>query len=511
MHDHDISLPPFPHDPDPAMGVCVADGYGIRIQVRNRHLVVADGFGSHRRERRFHKATSGLRSLVVIGHTGYLTFEALRWLTDAGVGYLQLDGDGTVLATTTTQGLNKATLRRAQALAATNPAGIEITRRILTRKVDGQARVAQTLGRPAIADTIQSHIGQLAQAAALDTLRLAEAQAAALYWQAWSNEPVRFVQAHRARIPAHWTRFGARSSPITSNPRRAANPANALLNYLYALLEAETILACHTIGLDPGIGILHTDQDARPSLALDLMEAARPEVDSYLLDLLRGHVFRAGDFHETRRGVCRILPPLTHHLAHTTTAWANAIAPIAEDVARELLDPPSAGSALPTLLTQRNRSRGRAEVRRRSSTRTVSPETPPANCRDCGLTVERGRQRCLDCNQAFQAQRVAQLYREAVATVAELRKTGADPLHGGEAAQRRGRQVEAQNALSRAWDRDNERPDPSVFAGEILPHLADISLGDLQAATGLSLGYCSLIRRGLKTPHPRHWEALRAL
>jgi hypothetical protein len=96
-----------------------------------------------------------------------------------------------------------------------------------------------------------------------------------------------------------------------------------------------------------------------------------------------------------------------------------------------------------------------------------------------------------------------------VATVAQLREAGADPLHGGDAAIRRGQRVEAQNALSRAWDRDNERPGPTVFAAEILPRLAGISLGDLEAATGLSRGYCSLIRRGLKTPHPRHWNALR--
>jgi hypothetical protein len=29
----------------------------------------------------------------------------------------------------------------------------------------------------------------------------------------------------------------------------------------------------------------------------------------------------------------------------------------------------------------------------------------------------------------------------------------------------------------------------------------------LRAATGLSLRYVSLIRRGERTPHPRHWQA----
>jgi hypothetical protein len=33
----------------------------------------------------------------------------------------------------------------------------------------------------------------------------------------------------------------------------------------------------------------------------------------------------------------------------------------------------------------------------------------------------------------------------------------------------------------------------------------------LLRATGLSRTYCGMIRRGVQIPHPRHWEALRAL
>jgi hypothetical protein len=56
---------------------------------------------------------------------------------------------------------------------------------------------------------------------------------------------------------------GARTSPISGKQRHAANPANALLNYAYALLEAETTLALHASGLDPALGIWHTDERHR--------------------------------------------------------------------------------------------------------------------------------------------------------------------------------------------------------------------------------------------------------
>jgi CRISPR-associated endonuclease Cas1 len=103
--------------------------------------------------------------------------------------------------------------------------------------------------------------------------------------------------------------FGARTSPLTASPRSAANPANALLNYLYGILEAKARIAILSIGLDSGMGVLHADLKACDSLALDVMEPIRPEVDRFVLELLRSHTFAAGEFFETRQGVCRVLPP----------------------------------------------------------------------------------------------------------------------------------------------------------------------------------------------------------
>ncbi|MGO9820078.1 MAG: hypothetical protein ACLPTJ_05420 [Solirubrobacteraceae bacterium] len=59
----------------------------------------------------------------------------------------------------------------------------------------------------------------------------------------------------------------------------------------------------------------------------------------------------------------------------------------------------------------------------------------------------------------------------------------------------------------REWT--GQRPDPAIFAAEILPGLRRKTIGELVAATGLSEHYCSLIRLGKKVPHPRHWVALR--
>ncbi len=67
-------------------------------------------------------------------------------------------------------------------------------------------------------------------------------------------------------------------------------------------------------------------------------------------------------------------------------------------------------------------------------------------------------------------------------------------------------------ALDQAWNAEHPvKPDPRIFRDEILPELTNVSLGEMAAATGLSKAQCSAIRRGLKVPHPRHWESLAGL
>jgi hypothetical protein len=63
---------------------------------------------------------------------------------------------------------------------------------------------------------------------------------------------------------------------------------------------------------------------------------------------------------------------------------------------------------------------------------------------------------------------------------------------------------------AREWDeRYGKLTDLSVFGREILV-IQGVPLSQLVRATGLSLRYVSL-RRGEKTPHPRHWQALIAV
>jgi hypothetical protein len=404
-------------------------------------------------------------------------------------------------------------LRRTQALAADTPAGIEIARDILTAKMQGQlALLGELPGGAQAREPVQCSLQELETAATLDALLAAEASAAVAFWQAWSTLSIPFPHRDVRNLPEHWLTFGQRASLVTGGPRAATNPANAILNYAYSLLEAETVLACHAVGLDPGLGIFHTDRRDRASLALDIMEAARPAVDAYVLGLLRQRTLSARDFVETREGACRINPRFAEELADTCEVWRCHVAPVVEHVAHTLAGYSS--STLPSLtpLTRRNHKRawdGRLPDRRRRRSRSDFARLP-STCRECGSPLDdRRRQYCDECRAHRFAEHGPAGRQRAGEVLAQLRSEQRDPAHGGRAAELRGRKNAAHQAAVRDWK--GEMPDPEVFRAEILPGLRRVPIAELMAATGLSEHYCSLIRLGKKTPHARHWEALRGL
>jgi CRISPR-associated endonuclease Cas1 len=363
--------------------VCVVEGYDVRIHVRHGRLNIEDGIGERRR-RTYGRATAGISRIVIIGHAGVITLEAVRWCTDLGISLLHIDRDGRVLASSAVEG-GDSRLRRSQALAPTTETGVEVSRELLRAKLDGQARVLNQL-RPAteIVEAFAEAAGALEAAQTIEHLIWAERDAALAYWTAWATVPIRFRASEAARLPEHWFAFGQRGSPLTSSPRLAVNPANALLNYLYALLEAETRIASLAVGLDPALGIVHTDYRQRDSFVLDLMEAVRPDVDQLVLDLLQTRIFKAADFAETRRGVCRVVAPLVHELASTTLLWRTLISPVCERVAHLLAESPgSRVNRTPTPLTS---ARRRAANPRRRRETTRKPRALPS-CRSCGQPV----------------------------------------------------------------------------------------------------------------------------
>ena len=336
----------------------------------------------------------------------------------------------------------------------------------------------------------------------IEVVRLIEAQAAKLYWQAWSDVPVRWPRKDELRVPEHWKRFGSRISPLTHRPRLASSPPNALLNLLYALLESESRLSAAAMGLDPGIGLLHVDTPNRDSLACDVMEPIRPKCDAFLLNWLQSEPLRRSDFWEDRNGNCRIASSLAIKLCETLDTWRRLVAPVAEYVAQQTWSSiskrasMSARQPIATRLTQRNKR----EVKG-SDVPPVKAPKPENVCRGCGANTRRGRL-CPQCGREVSREKLI-----------ELAKIGRVAARSPESRKKHSETQRRHEAAKRAW-RSSPKPawlNEDTYREKIQPRLAGITISALASTLGVSIPYAALVRAGRHRPHPRHWRALARL
>lgn len=490
-------LPSSRKSPIPKSGVLTIQGFGVRLRMRSGHLEIEDGVGPERRKIRLSRVGHGLRRLTMIGSDGYVTFEALRWLADQGAAFVMLDRRGKVVAVTGPVSPSDARLRRAQSLALGNGTALRISKELIRQKLEGQAAlVRDMLHNCAVSTAIERFREQVSEAASIENARIAEAQAAKLYWQAWSDLPVFWPRKDERRVPEHWKRFGSRVSPLTHSPRLAANPPNAILNLLYSVVEAESRLAAVAMGLDPGIGLLHVDTPNRDSLACDLQEPIRAGVDAFLLNWLQSEPFRKADFFEDRNGNCRLSSALAIKLCETADTWRKLVAPVAEHVAKEIwASIPKSSSTLArrtlaTRLTQRNKR----EVKGSDVPAVTLPKVEH-HCRDCGAQIPSDRERCARCSKRvtrvnFRAGRQAAQRPESLA-----KRSATQRMH---------------KQAIRYW-KLSDLPDwltRDVYVKKVQPLLASMAKSRILSALGVSEPYSSAIQAGKRVPHPRHWQAL---
>ena len=246
------------------------------------------------RETRLRAPLIRLSGIVVFGRVTVTPFliqrcaedgRSLVWLTTTGRFMARVEGAtrGNVL------------LRRAQHLAlsdATRPR--EIARQIVAAKIQNSrnvllrgARDAGDTGRAEAltraAARLATSLEQLRTARTLDEVRGVEGEAAHSYFSG-------FWQMVRA---------GDEFSTSGRSRRPPRDRLNAVLSFLYALVQNECASALEGVGLDPQIGFLHALRPGKPALALDLMEELRPALaDRLALALVNRRQLQADHFEE---------------------------------------------------------------------------------------------------------------------------------------------------------------------------------------------------------------------
>lgn len=148
-----------------------------------------------------------------------------------------------------------------------SPAALTICRAIVEAKVTKQVVVLQRFARREHAE-----VAAEAVAAIQNTMRLLPE----------ATTPSEVMGLEGAAAAAYFPALGALLPPDLQFVTRSRQPpldvANSALSFLYTVLLGECVTALYAAGLDPGIGILHGDDERRPSLALDLVEELRPMV-----------------------------------------------------------------------------------------------------------------------------------------------------------------------------------------------------------------------------------------
>jgi CRISPR-associated endonuclease Cas1 len=260
--------------------------------------------------------------IIWLDAKGSLSYDAICWCRDHEIRVTMVDSYGNLIATLAADDGADAKLRRAQYLAESTGQDVVIARELVRRKLAGQrATIAAHPELPdgsRATDALDMALSWLTlpdatpYLSSLDGLRVYEGRCARAYFGAWAGLPLSWGKGERKRVPPHWLTCRERTSPLApnSNGRHAVDPANAILNYAYAVLESQTRACLAARGFDLSCGFLHSDKPGRDSLVYDLMECERGTTDGLVLDFLGRTTFHAGDFTRVTDGSCRLHPQL---------------------------------------------------------------------------------------------------------------------------------------------------------------------------------------------------------
>lgn len=178
-----------------------------------------------------------------------------------------------------------STIRRKQLFLQEIPFGLQLVKEWLVEKMDNQLRVLKKLEanrrdeekRAIIKDALQKIEKQKANVMSIkhsetvnnvrNTLLGYEGTAGRVYFKTLGNLiPEKYAFEVRSRNPA-------------------MDPFNCMLNYAYGILYSSVEKACIIAGLDPYIGIMHTDNYNKKALVYDMVEMYRGYMDEIIFRL----------------------------------------------------------------------------------------------------------------------------------------------------------------------------------------------------------------------------------
>jgi CRISPR-associated endonuclease Cas1 len=266
----------------------------------------------------------------VLERAGSITFDVLAWLAEQDVPLFQVDYRGRVVTAFSGTGYAaNPRLMQAQLAASADPTRkLALASWFIQEKLIRSAQVLREFVpdspiRAASIDQLKIDAELLARkpVKTIGHLLGVEGRGAKAYFQAWHDLPIKWQGIGRHPIPPEWYRVGPRSSAKKpNNNKRATHPVHAMLNYAYAVLEGQVRIELVRAGFDATIGVLHSMQQDRPALVMDVLEPVRTLADRGVLKFVQHQVFAPADFAMTPEGVVRLHPQLARRVVDLVSA-----------------------------------------------------------------------------------------------------------------------------------------------------------------------------------------------
>jgi len=223
-----------------------------------------------------------IRDLLVFGHPS-ISASALRALVDHGISATIANNGGRdrVRLLTADSDPDPESVVAQVAAAQDESHRLALARRLIGAKVHNHGVLTAALARSGrLARDHSEALLQIAdrcrQAASVETLLGLEGSAAARWYEAFGS------------LVPRWCGFRVRVAPD------AEDPANILLNLCHSTIYRLVGTAIRSVGLVPGLGLLHRPSPGHDALASDLQEPFRHLADRAVLTALE-HL-KPGDF-----------------------------------------------------------------------------------------------------------------------------------------------------------------------------------------------------------------------
>jgi len=274
-------------------------GYGVKIKVKNMRfrsdLRVTNGRDSYDKQPEsyaFRPRRIPYDSIIIDGHSGYVSLQAFHWLSRNKVPVFILNFDGSLISSILPPMPVKADLRAAQLDTCRDPEKkYKIAYELVKAKVQRSKDVLKWLGERYDTEKMTRKVNveslALSKAKTVNDIRTVEGRVAQRYWQ-----------VIQSIIPET---FDFQSRITRSHQYNASDPVNLCLNYAYGVLEGECRKAINTVGLEPSVGFLHefSDYQTKQSLVYDLQEPYRWIGDVTALEAFESGTLDVKDFYFT--------------------------------------------------------------------------------------------------------------------------------------------------------------------------------------------------------------------